>query len=1036
MYTYFNMNNENYRINRRLQSILILLLFVGFIPSTFAQRLPFAFNQIRISDNSLENRVFCMLKDKSGYLWLGTYSGLKRYDSELTITLKHQIKDEHSLVSNHVTALCEDRQGRIWVGTNEGVCYFDKQKNHFITIKELNKPDFVCFNILCDSRGDIWFSIRDHGLFKLDSRTNQLQNFRHEDSNPQTITSNRVLQNGLIEDPNKKGLWIISNNEYSLSYLDFASQKIFNRGHNPDKIPVFEAQSPSALTINQNKIVFVDNATQEIIWYDTQSKKIVRRFKPKGDWSFLFEVSNIFFDVNQNLWLSSFNNRMAYIDFKKNQTTEIKYEKGNNNSITANQFFDALQEKNGTIWFATLNGVSTINGLSALYPNNAVFDVFDFSNTFFKDNEKNGLMSVIEEPSDGSWWMSTSDNRLISYQPETNQAAIYQIPTKPKNKSFDVPIIVQNYEQKLVITKPLEIYLFEKNTKKFERLNTPAFTSIGTKYTIAHTKIMGDSIWIFLTGKKMYDTYSYNLKTKVWRTYPIVFSKGAELKDKDKYFSPNFSLYSRSGEFWLAVHSGGLAKFSKEKQAFEVIKTKQNIDFTKVGYTGFVEDSNGKFWIGSYDLIKFDPKTYDFQTGLDMDLIETLTIDEHDNICMIFLDNILYFNEKTKEKFAFNFQTNNLFTEWGNRLISLKNKKILSTYKQMAVLLNFKSLKFPSFNDQLYFNRISTSDTSIIIHTSDSQINFDSKQNSFSIYFGILTSPDNKMYELSYQLEGYDKNWVDDKEGKKMAVYGHLDGGDYLFKIKAKDINQNYLPVQTLRIHIDTLFYRTLWFKVLCFFVGILILIAFFRYRTNQRKKIHHLQIQSTRLEKDKTEIQYQNLINHLNPHFLFNSLTSLNGFILSEPDVASDFLQKLSSIYRYILQNKDTETVSLSQELAFVKNYVNLQKSRFEDGLLVNIVVEDKYLLNGIVPVTLQNLFENAIKHNTIEDEKPLVIDVFIEDDRLIVKNNIQKKKFVETSNKQGLDSLKTLYKYLSTAPLETIETETEFIVKVPLLS
>lgn len=1041
MYRIFNMNNQEYNISRRLLSILIyisgLFLFISPISSTFAQHLPFTFNQLKVSDNSLENRVFCMLKDKNGYLWLGTYSGLKRYDSELTITLKHKNNDEHSLVNNNIMTLCEDKQGRIWVGTSEGVCYFDKQKNHFITIKELNKPDFVCFNIICDSRGDMWFTIRDHGLFKFDSHTGQLQNFRHDDSIPQTITSNRILQNGLIEDPDKKGLWIISNNDYGLSFLDFSTQKIYNHAYNPDTIPVFDTQSPSSITINQKKIVFVSNTTQEIIWYDTQKQQIVKKFKIGSDWSFLFEASKLFFDVNQNLWISSFNNRMAYIDLKKNQITEIKYEKGNSNSITANQFFDALQEKNGTLWFATLNGISTINGLSALYPDKSIFDIYDFSNTFFKNDEQSGLMNLAEDASDGSWWLGTFDNRLIWYHPETNQSITYQLPTDSQyGKNYNPPIIIHDFKQKLIITKPLGIYLFDKKTKKIEQLKTPPYTEITTKYAIAHTRIMGDSIWVFLTGKKIYNTYSYNLKTKLWRTYPIIFSKGAELKNQDKYFAPNFSLYSKSGEFWLAIHSGGLAKFSKEKQAFEVIKTKQYIDFTKVGYTGFVEDSHGKFWLGSYDLIKFDPKTYDFKEVLDMDLIEGLAIDEHDNLCMTFLDNVLYFNEKTGEKFTFNFQTNNQFSEWGNRLIPLKNKKILSMYRQMAVLLNFNSLKLPSFNDQLYFNRISTVDTSIVIYNNDSPITFSSQQNSFSVYFGILTPPDNAMYELSYQLEGYDKRWVEDREGKKMAVYGNLDGGDYLFKIRAKDINQNYLPIQTLKIHIDTLFYRTLWFKVLCVFAAILMLITFFRYRTDQRKKIHHLQIQSTRLEKDKTEIQYQNLINHLNPHFLFNSLTSLNGFILSEPDVASEFLQKLSAIYRYILQNKDTETVSLSQELTFVKNYVNLQKSRFEEGLQVNIIVEDKYMLAGIVPVTLQNLFENAIKHNTIEDEKPLVIDVYVEDNMLIVKNNIQKKKFVETSNKQGLDSLKTLYKYLSTAPLETIETETEFIVKVPLLS
>lgn len=91
--------------------------------------------------------------------------------------------------------------------------------------------------------------------------------------------------------------------------------------------------------------------------------------------------------------------------------------------------------------------------------------------------------------------------------------------------------------------------------------------------------------------------------------------------------------------------------------------------------------------------------------------------------------------------------------------------------------------------------------------------------------------------------------------------------------------------------------------------------------------------------------------------------------------------------------------------------------------------------MTNGIVPVTLQNLFENAIKHNIIEDENPLRIEVYVEGGYLIVKNNLQKKKFVETSNKQGLESLKKLYTYLTLKPFATMQTETDFIVNVPLI-
>ncbi len=188
-------------------------------------------------------------------------------------------------------------------------------------------------------------------------------------------------------------------------------------------------------------------------------------------------------------------------------------------------------------------------------------------------------------------------------------------------------------------------------------------------------------------------------------------------------------------------------------------------------------------------------------------------------------------------------------------------------------------------------------------------------------------------------------------------------------------------------------------------------------------------------LEKEKTLVMYENLKQHLNPHFLFNSLTSLSSLIRVDQHQAGDFLEKMSKVYRYILKNRDNETVALSEELNFVSMYIQLQKTRFENGLDVQINIGEEDLSRKIPPVTLQNLVENAIKHNVADVESPLVIELYVEDDYLVVRNNLQRKKFVETSNKQGLASMHSLYKYLSLKPMKVEEDQQYFTVKVPLL-
>jgi LytS/YehU family sensor histidine kinase len=195
------------------------------------------------------------------------------------------------------------------------------------------------------------------------------------------------------------------------------------------------------------------------------------------------------------------------------------------------------------------------------------------------------------------------------------------------------------------------------------------------------------------------------------------------------------------------------------------------------------------------------------------------------------------------------------------------------------------------------------------------------------------------------------------------------------------------------------------------------------------------LRSKSQLLEKEKALVMYESLKQQLNPHFLFNSLSSLRSLIRANPQEAGQFLDGLSRTYRYILQSRDTETVSLGDELRFAETYLQLQLTRFPRGLEWRNQIPADLHSTRIVPVTIQNLMENAIKHNRIDPESPLRIEVLAEDNYLVVRNNIQKKEFVETSNRQGLRYLQTLYGYMTDQPLRIEETEQYFAIYIPLL-
>lgn len=215
-------------------------------------------------------------------------------------------------------------------------------------------------------------------------------------------------------------------------------------------------------------------------------------------------------------------------------------------------------------------------------------------------------------------------------------------------------------------------------------------------------------------------------------------------------------------------------------------------------------------------------------------------------------------------------------------------------------------------------------------------------------------------------------------------------------------------------------------------FMVLSVILSIFGYHFFVRWKQE--KIVAAELEKEKGMVQYDNLKNQLNPHFLFNSLTSLNSLIFENPQLASDFLQQLSKVYRYVLDHKEKNLVTLDTEVNFVKHYVQLLKTRFEQGLDVTFEIAEPALQKAIVPVTLQILIENALKHNTTGKDTPLIIRIFSMNNYLVIENNVQLKSMMDDSNRQGLGNLKNLYRYLSDKEIDITATDL-FVVKIPLL-
>lgn len=190
------------------------------------------------------------------------------------------------------------------------------------------------------------------------------------------------------------------------------------------------------------------------------------------------------------------------------------------------------------------------------------------------------------------------------------------------------------------------------------------------------------------------------------------------------------------------------------------------------------------------------------------------------------------------------------------------------------------------------------------------------------------------------------------------------------------------------------------------------------------------------RFKKENAEFRFEMLRNQVNPHFLFNSLNTLSSLMYHDLNTAANYIRRLSEVYRYVLENRQKDLVTLKTEIIFINAYKYLFELRFTNMLSFKINIDDNAVGLFIAPMTLQMLVENAVKHNVISQKKPLIISVSSANDFIVVSNNYQPKPPEGYSSGMGLQNIKNQYAYLTQRNVEILNSESEFTVKIPLIS
>lgn len=1008
---------------RTLRYLLTILLFIpGFL---FAQRSPNNFRHLTPNEGLSNETIRGIGIDQYGFIWFGTNFGLNRFDGIHVKSWFHKSQDSTSLANDFVRSLLGDSKGRIWIGGDPGFCQYDYAHDAFIRYSnsEANIQD-----IDEDSQGRIWVAT-NAGLRQLDTLKHTLL----EVSFPADTAINTLFHSSIRDlhcSPN--GTILMATWKGVLLYDPAANRSSLISSSNPQKL--IPDNDITALTTDHEGNIWVGSrfmhATITRISADLTSSKSYSHFYQKGKKFTPNTLVRLYTDHSGHIWAGSTYSGLASYDAGSDQFINFENDPVLPNSIGGASAITIMEDRSGMIWVgsegfgvnyfnprqdiigwirpnkylpATLPGdwcrtvisdrhqqlwIGTGRGLAILDQAGNVIKVFTNDDSTHPDLHSLSIRSLMEDKK-GRIWIGTS-NGLNRYDPSTGVMKFYTasdgIPTR------FTWFVRQLKDGRIVAGTNVGLFLYSEDSSRFVNAgNIPALKELNFSVR-CFTEAANGYWWIgtFNNGVLVYNPATESLVRHL------------EHSNKRNGLSSNYIhdiREDRDGNMWIATRN----KISYYEVARDTV--------TQLG----TRDGLPNDWIG----------------GILIDSLSRVWISTGNGLCVM--------DARNRQVKSFGLQDGLLTTQFNDQpgYVRPDGAFLFTTMKGVAIVNPVKynwqdSIPVPYLTSFTVAGKPwkGTGNLEAVRN-----IRLGPTENFFSIEMIGLQyyTPDQVWY--AYKLEGLNEDWIYTRE--RLVNYTNVPGGDYVFRYKTSTrFNQWNVPEKTLMIHIDTIFYRTWWFKTFIVLLALTGLLLFYRYRIRQKEKVMQLEGKAQSLEKEKALVMYENLKQQLNPHFLFNSLTSLSGLIETDQKLAGSFLEQMSKIYRYILKNRDSETVTLKEEVDFVQVFINLQKTRFREGLQVEMTIDPALLKKKIVPVTLQNMVENAIKHNVIDAESPLIITISTEGDQVVVKNNLQKKNKVETSNRQGLVSLRSLYHYLTDKPVVVKETADFFQISIPLLS
>ncbi len=954
-----------------------------------------------------QNTIYSIIQDRYGYMWFGTWDGLNKYDG-----YNFTIFDKRDGLSNEVIkTMLETSDGNIWFGTENGLNCYDPVSGRF-EIYAHNPADSTTISdnwinyIYQDRPGRLLICTRK-GLNIMNLETGKVVSYQSRESRMRRTRSNNI--NYITS--KKKIYWVAT---------DFGLVR-YNAENGENVRYLNRPGDRTSLTNNQVNVVFIDS--YDNLWVGTEHGLNLMDREAGTFKTFLNDpadpssishnmVKCIYEDHFGNLWIGTDGGGLNILDREHFTFERIRNNPAEPNSLSNNRIYSIFQDATGNMWFGTFKGVSIIDRFTSN------FNLYTHNPTD-TNSVSNNLVWSFEEVKPNVFWIGTDDGISI-FDRNVNKFSRIKYEPNAENglSSRRIRPILKDAQGNIWLgTRDAGLSVLDTHSGKYTHFmpNASDPNSIGDNYVISLLQDKTGMIWTGTNnGLNRIDPATH----KIW-LYRHDPSDAHSLSDNSVYY-----IFEDSrGDLWFAT-SNGLDKYNRANDNFTTFshEWQQNDQISSDRIFTIYEDRDNNFWLGTrggglelFDRDKHTFRSYTTDDGLPNNVIYSILEDNDGNLWMstnwgiskFYKNEELFVNFDVTDGLQSNEFNANSHIKSGTGEMYFGGMKGFNSFYPSEVMMNPNKPRIVI----TAFKKFNKAQPGLFLDGDTIVLNYD--DNFFSIEFAALDYTNPLKNKYSYILENYSKDWTEVTGNRHFAEFTRVSPGMYHFKVIGSNNNGVWNSEGvTMTIVVRPPWYQTWYFRLAVVAALALLIWSYIFYRVRRMRRKHLMEKKVLQIEKQLFDIQQKALRLQMNPHFIFNSLNSIQSYILSNDiDLAVNYLSKFSQLMRMILANSRESIIPFADELQAITHYLEIEKLRFDDKFSYRITVDPDIdeEFTGIPPMIIQPYIENSILHGLLhKPDKGLVeIDFRKNGSRIyctITDNGIGREKAGEIKRQSGL--------------------------------